>query len=129
MMMAANIRPAGRLDVVITESTPWVVVTVSGELDLSTAPGLESHLDRVLVRDGPQRVALELSGLLFCDSTGLGLLVHTWKRLQPIGGELVLLRLPKHMVQLLKRTGLDKLFSQRDMLPPESLARTSPAKR
>jgi anti-sigma B factor antagonist len=65
-------------------------------------------------------VALELSGLLFCDSTGLGLLVQTWKRLHPIGGELVLLRPPKHVVQLLERTGLNKLFSQRDALPTET---------
>src|SRR5437867_2307042 len=50
------------------------VVAVSGEVDLYTAPRLQAEL-AALVRDGSSRVVVDLSGVEFCDSTGMNVLL------------------------------------------------------
>jgi anti-sigma B factor antagonist len=51
-----------------------VVVAVAGELDMSTADQLSTAVNEEL-RKSPHRVVLDLAGLAFCDSLGLGTLV------------------------------------------------------
>jgi anti-anti-sigma factor len=50
------------------------VVTVSGELDMSTAEQLSQTVTDQL-RQGPSRIVIDLTDLKFCDSLGLGTLV------------------------------------------------------
>ena len=50
------------------------VVSVTGDLDVSTATQLADTVDAEL-REAPGRVVLDLGGLTFCDSLGLGTLV------------------------------------------------------
>lgn len=50
------------------------VVSVAGELDMSTADQLSTTVNEEL-RQGPGRIVLDLAGLTFCDSLGLGTLV------------------------------------------------------
>ena len=50
------------------------VVTLAGELDLSTADVLATTVSDEL-RLNPGRIVLDLAGLTFCDSLGLGTLV------------------------------------------------------
>lgn len=56
------------------------VVSVRGELDLSTAPELEGPLDQVL-ESGEGSVLIDLSACEFIDSTGIALIVRAWQRL------------------------------------------------
>ena len=50
------------------------VVSLAGQLDLSTADVLSTTINEEL-RLGPARIVLDLAGLTFCDSLGLGTLV------------------------------------------------------
>ncbi|GAA0806356.1 STAS domain-containing protein [Spirilliplanes yamanashiensis] len=59
---------------VIDQPDDTVVVTVRGDLDLDTAPALREAFDGALRRPRP-RVVVDLSGLQFCDSTGLSAFV------------------------------------------------------
>lgn len=60
------------------------MVSVKGELDLSTAPELERPLDGVLAAGGGP-VLIDLAGCEFIDSTGIALLVRAWQRLESEG--------------------------------------------
>lgn len=118
MAVASESRlPTSELAVLVAEADAWTVVTVAGELDIATAPQLEQRLDLVLDAAARPSVALEVSGLGFCDSSGLGLLVRLWKRLQRDEGRLMVLHPPVHLRTLLKRTGLDRMFVCADDLP------------
>ena len=50
------------------------MVTVDGELDISTVPRLSETIHEEL-RLSPNRIVLDLAGMTFCDSLGLGTLV------------------------------------------------------
>jgi len=61
------------------------VVSVTGDLDVSTAAQLADTVNAEL-REAPGRVVLDLGGLAFCDSLGLGTLVvlsRTARQQQP----------------------------------------------
>jgi anti-sigma B factor antagonist len=54
-------------------------VTVSGEMDISTVPQVSTLLDRAIsVR--PEILVLDLSGVDFCDSSGIHAVVKTHHR-------------------------------------------------
>ena len=60
--------------VTVSRRETEAVVAVTGEIDVSTVPRLTAAVDEVLV-DAPPRVVLDLAGVTFCDSQGLGTLV------------------------------------------------------
>lgn len=60
------------------------VVRVCGDIDISTAPGLRAALDR----PDTDHMVVDLRGVAFLDSTGLGVLVGALKRLRRRGGSL-----------------------------------------
>jgi anti-sigma B factor antagonist len=61
---------------------------VAGELDLLTVPQVRDALARV--NDRAPNVVLELGGVTFVDSSGLGLLISTANAAQTRGGSLII---------------------------------------
>ena len=101
------------------------VISLSGEVDLYTAPELKAALLR-LVAEGPTRIVVDLSGATFVDSTTLGVLLGAVKRLRLIGGELVLVCADLNIRRILSITLLDRAFTIYDTLQ-EALAEPPPA--
>ena len=60
------------------------MVNLRGQLDLDSAPALTDALDG-LYRDGVNRIVVDLSGVSFCDSTGLSSLVVGYHRANRAG--------------------------------------------
>ena len=65
----------------ITEETrgTGVILSIAGELDLSTAPSLAQQVERAL-REEVSSLTLDLSNLTFMDSSGLRLLIELDRR-------------------------------------------------
>src|SRR6266511_3783587 len=61
------------------------VLTLRGSLDIDTAPSLKANLNRLVERPSP-RVVVDMSGLDFCDSMGVGVLVTAHGRAMERGG-------------------------------------------
>jgi anti-sigma B factor antagonist len=92
----------------------WVVISISGELDVGTAPTLKQALLLGSLPGGRTYVALDLSGLTFCDSAGLGVFVSARSKLLEHGGDLVLMRPTKNVERVLQVSGLRHLFTSTD---------------
>ncbi|MGH2710404.1 MAG: STAS domain-containing protein [Actinomycetota bacterium] len=86
------------------------VVAIKGEVDLYTAPSLKERIAD-LVSGGKSKLAVDLSGVEFMDSTGLGVLIGGLKRCKEVGGTLSLVGPREPVVKVLSITGLDKIFS------------------
>jgi anti-sigma B factor antagonist len=82
-----------------------VVVTVRGSLDIDSAPVLTTALDQVLERPVP-RVVVDLSGVEFCDSTGLSAFVIGHNQAAAAGGWLRIAAPTPWMSRLLDTVGL-----------------------
>ena len=88
----------------------WTILVVGGELDLYTAPRLR---DQVLaaVDGGADHIAIDLVGVGFIDSTGLGILVACLKRVREREGRLVLIASETSPLRrLLSLTGLEQVL-------------------
>jgi anti-sigma B factor antagonist len=86
------------------------VVEASGELDLYTAPRLRELL-LVLDAEGRHRVVVDLAGLSFIDSTGLGVLVGGLARARDAGGDLGLVCANERVLRPFRITGLTEVFA------------------
>jgi anti-sigma B factor antagonist len=85
------------------------VVVVKGEIDVATSPALREELYATI--DGGVRVlVVDLSGLAFIDSSGLGVLVAALKHTRERDGELILRGLDHPALRVFEITGLTELF-------------------
>jgi anti-sigma B factor antagonist len=69
------------------------LLEVFGELDLATAPKLCASLDAARA-DRVKRVVVDLTGVDFCDSTGLRALIGATREIRVGGGRLAIACLP-----------------------------------
>lgn len=111
--------PGGQLTVTTGLRGNWIIVEVGGDLDLSSAHRLEAEAEAALELVDDPRLALDLAGLEFCDSTGLAAFVHLWQHVVQRAGEFVLLRPRPYLRQWLEITGLYPRISVRDSLSDE----------
>ncbi|MCM4079743.1 STAS domain-containing protein [Paractinoplanes hotanensis] len=90
---------------VVDNSDASVVVTIRGHLDIDSGTTLTTTLDQVLGRPEP-RIVVDLSGVEFCDSTGLSALIVGHNRAAAGGGWLRLAAPGEFLQQLLDTVGL-----------------------
>nr|WP_221380996.1 STAS domain-containing protein [Actinoplanes polyasparticus] len=90
---------------VVDNSDASVVVTIRGHLDIDSGTTLTTTLDQVLGRPEP-RIVVDLSGVEFCDSTGLSALIVGHNRAVAGGGWLRLAAPGEFLQQLLDTVGL-----------------------
>ena len=96
-------------DVTIAEEDGSTVLSVCGEVDLATGPLLWERISTVIA-DGSTNLVLDLAEMPFIDSTGLSVLVMTMRRLQDVGGQLVLRSSCRMAMRLFQLTGLSQLL-------------------
>jgi len=88
----------------------WTVVTVQGELDLSTSAALRAAVEGASGDESP-RVAIDLAGVTFMDSSSLGVLVACLKEISDRGGEMRLVGVSGSPAKVIALTGLDAAFT------------------
>jgi anti-sigma B factor antagonist len=90
------------------------VLSVGGEIDVYTAPTLRERLDEVL-NQGTRSLCIDLTGVQFLDSTGLGVLVGTMKKIGSEGSLVIVCNRP-HILKVFEITGLAKVFDIRSSI-------------
>jgi anti-sigma B factor antagonist len=82
------------------------VVAVTGEVDAHTAPALQAELNPLSQVPGAALV-VDLSGVDFIDSTGLGVIVTTLKHVREADGTLDVVVCTPRVLKVFALTGLD----------------------
>ena len=105
------------LDIDVIGDGADLVIKLDGELDMASAGTLRACLESIDARC--RRVILDLANLRYMDSSGIGVVVEAYQRLQPDLRGLVL-RSPQRTVQrVLELSGLGSVMKiEDDGLPP-----------
>jgi anti-sigma B factor antagonist len=85
------------------------IITVGGEIDVYTAPKLRDLITE-LVGQGRYHLVVDMSGVEFLDSTGLGVLVGGLKKVRSNNGSLHLVCSQERLLKIFRITGLAKVF-------------------
>jgi len=86
------------------------VLAVGGELDIATTAALRVEIIKILTAT-VNPVIIDLSGVSFCDASGLALLVGAQRRAERAGRSVVLAAPRPNVLKLLHVTGLDRAFT------------------
>jgi anti-sigma B factor antagonist len=85
------------------------VITVSGEIHVSTAPEFSKRLNHAIAL-GKTRVILDLTNVAFIDSTGLSVLLNGLRRVRRARGRMLLVCDNPTVLRLFHITKLDDTF-------------------
>ena len=85
------------------------VVSISGEIDLFTAPIFKQRV-MAPVAAGVEHVVVDLTEATFVDSSSLGVLIGAHRQLKARGGRLVIACANEAIVKTFSITGLDGVF-------------------
>ena len=89
----------------------WLLhVRLFGEIDHHSALPLREELDRLILKERPRRLVLDLSLVEFMDSAGLGLLMGRLRRMREMGGVLALARPNERVLKILRLAGMERFM-------------------
>ena len=93
----------------ITAGADCAVLRIGGEVDVYTAPQLRERVIQLL-GNGARHIIADLREVDFLDSTGLGALVGSLKRLRTREGSLALVIGADRILRIFRITGLHHVF-------------------
>ena len=93
------------LSIEVQRAPDEVVLHLAGELDVSTVMNLSAVVNETLA-EPPARIVLDMAGVTFCDSQGLGTLVVLSRKATMSQSCLVLINVGDFLLRVLDITGL-----------------------
>lgn len=91
--------------------TESLVVHVRGEIDHHSAVKVRTEIDGRILEARPARVLLELSGVDFMDSSGLGLIMGRLALIRKYGGTLAILDPSNAVMKMIRLAGMERMVS------------------
>jgi anti-anti-sigma factor len=94
------------LSIAVQRAPDEVVFHLAGEIDVLTVTNLSTLVNEVLAAEPPSRIVLNMAGVTFCDSQGLGTLVVLSRKAQHARSVLALTNVGDFLMRVLDITGL-----------------------
>lgn len=101
------------------------VIAIAGEIDLATIPLLTERLDQ-LIGEGRIHLVLDMSDVIFVDSTGLSALIRVRSRVLAEGGSIDLAGAQANVAKVFEITNLTEVFSLHDSVAQAFAANVGP---
>ncbi len=86
-----------------------LIVVIKGEIDHYSAVWVRVEIDSKIAEFRPKLTVLDLSSIDFMDSSGIGLIMGRYTRMQNIGGELSVRSPSERVEKIIKLSGLCKI--------------------
>lgn len=97
-----------QIEMAVSEDT--LIVRLSGELDHHTAEQVRQQVEGELDRQHTKHLIMNLEGLGFMDSSGLGVMIGRYKRITAGGGRMSLCSVNDQLLKLFELSGMLKIL-------------------
>jgi len=87
-----------------------LLLKFSGELDHHGAKDAIRELEEAVDAALPKKLVLDYSGVTFMDSSGIALLLRAQRRMQNLGGTMLVCRVPQQAKRVLDAAGIDRFI-------------------
>lgn len=90
-----------------------LLLELSGELDHHAARDTIIEVERAIDSALPKRLMLDFSGVTFMDSSGIALILRAQRRMQNLGGSMLVSHVPDQAKRVLDAAGISRLVAVR----------------
>lgn len=91
-----------------------LLVGLDGELDHYCAQSIRRELDSLLSDPSLRQLILDMSGLTFMDSSGIGVILGRYRILRERGGNVSVIHMNEHISRIFRMSGMNKVIRQLD---------------
>lgn len=85
-----------------------LLARITGDIDHHSAPGIREEIDRLLEKERPKKLLMDLGETDFMDSSGLGLILGRKRKTDEMGIALVLINPTAGCLKILHLAGMEK---------------------
>ena len=93
-----------------------LIVNLSGELDHHSSIEVRTKIDDRLDRNSINKLILDFSGITFMDSSGIGVVIGRYKRLESKKGTICLINVTEPIKRVFEMSGIFKIIKLYDSL-------------
>lgn len=83
---------------------------LAGEIDHHAAKAIMTELAEQIDAALPEQLVLDLSQVTFMDSSGIAVLLNTWRRMNQLDGIVLVQQVPPQARKVLTAAGLERLM-------------------
>ena len=87
-----------------------LIAYIRGEIDHHNAKTARDKLDKLIEAEHPVEFGLDLSGVSFCDSSGLGLVMGRMRKCTSVGSTIIIMNPSPASQRILEIAGMDKIL-------------------
>lgn len=102
------IKTSGKLSYIIESGV--LTISLGGEIDHHSALALRQSADELIYRYRPLTLVLDLSGIEFMDSSGLGFIMGRYALQKKLGGTLVMRNPNARVSKIIALAGLERII-------------------
>ena len=92
------------------EDNGALTVFLSGVIDHASARSIMLALDKEVARRAPGLLRVDMSGVTFMDSSGIAVLLRTWRRVQEADAAMEVTAVPRQPWKVFATAGLPKII-------------------
>lgn len=97
------------MNIITNTIDDYLIVTLQGELDHHTSENLRKKVDKLYYNENLLNIILDLNGLNFMDSSGIGFIMGRYKNCKERGGSLSVISTSPNIERILRMSGILKL--------------------
>ena len=97
-------------NLILDFSGDTLTAVLMGDMDHHGVAGVRTQIDDAMFRLMPKILCIELSGVEFIDSSGLGLILGRYQKASDLGIEVMLSNPSPRTERLIVMTGIDKMI-------------------
>lgn len=87
-----------------------LLINIQGELDHHSAEYLRRKIDGEMMKSSTKYIILDLSGVSFMDSSGIGVIIGRYKNITKLNGKLAVINAGTHIRKIFEMSGLLRLI-------------------
>lgn len=93
-----------------------LVAKMIGELDHHSAEYVRQKIDNELLKASNKNIIFDFGKVSFMDSSGLGVIIGRYKKIQKLEGKAAIINLDEHIRRILDISGIFKIIPEYDSI-------------
>ena len=98
-------------EVMLSAENKVLTAAVRGEIDHHCARSIREEIDAALTAEGPDKLVIDMGGVTFMDSSGLGLVLGRYTKSEQAGIEFSVRGARGRVRQMFDMAGLDRIIT------------------